>query len=137
MRTLYLIDKSVLARMPLEAVQKRVLPILERDQAATCSMVDLEVLFSARNAADHQSIRTRRALAYRLIEISEKTFQRAIEVQGLLAETGRHRVPIPDLVIAAAAEAAGAVVLHYDGDFDLIADITGQPVEWVAPRGSL
>lgn len=135
--TRYLIDKSVLARMGNERVLRRVGPILERDDAVTCSIVDLEVLYSARNADDHEQIRRRRALAYHRIELDEAIFQRAIAVQGELAKTGRHRVPIPDLVIAAAAESARVTVLHYDHDFDLIAQVTGQPVEWVAERGSL
>jgi len=40
-------------------------------------------------------------------------------------------------VIAAAAERAGPTVLHYDADYDLTAEITGQPVEWVVERGSV
>ena len=36
---------------------------------------------------------------------------------------------IPDLLIAAAAELAQRTVLHLDKDFDLIAELTGQPVE--------
>ena len=59
------------------------------------------------------------------------------EVQGLLAARGKHRRPIPDLAIAATAEEHGATVLHYDKDYDLIAEITGQPVEWIAPRGTV
>jgi len=50
---------------------------------------------------------------------------------------GRHRLPIPDLIVAAAAESAGLIVLHYDGDFERIAEVTGQPTEWVVPRGAL
>jgi predicted nucleic acid-binding protein len=69
--------------------------------------------------------------------LTEAVFNRAIDVQGLLAGRGRHRLPIPDLIIAAAAEAARMTVLHYDADFDAIAAVTGQEVEWVAPRGSL
>jgi predicted nucleic acid-binding protein len=64
-------------------------------------------------------------------------FERAIEVQGLLAARGQHRLPIPDLIIAAAAEAARMTVLHYDADFDTIASVTRQETEWVAPQGSL
>jgi len=62
---------------------------------------------------------------------------RLVEIQAELAKRGRHRLPIPDLIIAAAAEAAGIAVLHYDGDFDLIAEVTGQPMEWVVPRGGV
>ena len=58
--------------------------------------------------------------------------QRAIEVQLLLADEGRHRAPsIPDLLIAAIAERAGLTVLHFDKDYDLVAEITRQSVEWL------
>lgn len=133
----YLVDKSALARMPHEPVRARLAPILEMGQAATCGMIDLEVLFSARSADDHERIRHRRRLAYRRVPVDDAVFDRAIEVQGSLARRGQHRLPIPDLVIAAAAEASGLVVLHYDGDFDRIAAVTGQPMEWVVPRGSV
>jgi predicted nucleic acid-binding protein len=45
--------------------------------------------------------------------------QRAVEVQMLLADQGKHRAPgIPELLIAANAERAGHTVLHLDKDFD-------------------
>jgi predicted nucleic acid-binding protein len=72
--------------------------------------------------------------------ITGSTFAWAAEVQRQLARHGplHHRsVKIADLIIAAAAEQAGAIVWHYDEDFDRIAGITGQPVEWIARRGSL
>lgn len=67
-------------------------------------------------------------------------WRRALWVYERLAEQGglHHRaVKHPDLLIAAAAERAGAVVLHYDGDYDRIAAVTGQPTAWIAPRGFL
>jgi predicted nucleic acid-binding protein len=55
---------------------------------------------------------------------------RALDVQLLLGGQGKHRAPsIPDVIIAAAAELAGLIVLHADKDFELIAGITGQPTE--------
>jgi predicted nucleic acid-binding protein len=64
--------------------------------------------------------------------------QRAIEIQGLLAQRGQHRsARVVDLLLAATAEAYGLTVLHYDSDYDLIAAATGQPCEWVVPRGSV
>jgi predicted nucleic acid-binding protein len=137
MNARYLVDKSALARMALEPVKKRLAPIIEAGEAATCAVVDLEVLYSARNHEEHEKIRQRRALAYESVPVTEGTFQRAIEIQSELAKIGRHRVPIPDLIIAAAAEAAGLVILHYDGDFEIIAKVTQQPVEWVVERGSV
>lgn len=137
MPSAYLIDKSALARMEHPVVRARVGPIIESGRAATCAIVDLEVLFSTRNHAEHARVRARRALAYQQIELDDVIFERAITVQGELARNGQHRVPIPDLIIAASAEAAGATVLHYDSDFDIIAGVTGQDARWVAPRGSL
>jgi len=51
---------------------------------------------------------------------------------------GRVRaVGLPDLLIAAVAEREHVTVLHYDGDYELIAHVTAQPVKWVVPRGTL
>ncbi len=120
-----------------ETVQDRLAPIIEAGEAATCAIIDLEVLFSARNREEHDLIRYRRALAYESVPIDETILVRAIDIQAELARSGRHRIPIADLIIAATAEAAGLTVLHYDRDYDLIAEVTHQPVEWVVERGSL
>lgn len=132
-----MVDKSALARMTHERVRERLGPIIESGEAATCSIVDLEVLFSARNQQDHETIRERRLLAYDRVPLTQDVFDRAVEVQGALAKRGHHRLPIPDLIVAAAAESAGLVVLHYDADFERIAAVTGQPAEWVVPRGAV
>jgi hypothetical protein len=77
-------------------------------------------------------------LRYVRVQLDQRTFDRAVEVQGLLAEKAQHRAAnIPDLIVAAAAERAGLTVLHYDADFELIAAVTGQQTEWVVPRGSV
>lgn len=63
---------------------------------------------------------------------------RARQIQALLAVTSQHRAAgVTDLLTAAAAEHYGASVLHYAADFDHIAAITGQAVDWIVPRGSL
>ncbi len=133
----YLIDKSALARMHLEPVRQKIQRILEADRAFTCAIVDSEILYSARNKVDYETTRSRRRLAYHDVPISAEVLARATEVQSLLAASGRHRVPIPDLIIAAAAELAEIAVLHYDHDYDAIAEVTGQSVEWVVERGSI
>jgi predicted nucleic acid-binding protein len=100
--------------------------------------VDLEMLFSARSAKEHRAIRLDLQLAYPTVRIDQPILDRAVEVQAILAARGEHRAAsIPDLIIAAAAESADLTVIHYDADFDLIAKVTRQPMEWVAPRGSL
>ncbi len=135
--TRYLVDKSAWARMPQPAVAARLTPLIRSDRVVTCGMSELELLYSARNHPDHEATRARRALAYPWAPIDDGVFRRAIEVQGELAKRGQHRLPLPDLLIAAAAEAAGATLLHYDADFDRIAAVTGQPTEWVVPRGAV
>jgi hypothetical protein len=112
---------------------------LEADELAICSQVRLEILFSAQSAKDYD------ALAHELsglptIPTDASVFERALEVQQLLAHVGglHHRsVKIADLIIAAAAEAARATILHYDSDYDRIAELTSQSVQWIAPPGSL
>jgi hypothetical protein len=99
----------------------------------------LEILYSARGAADYEQLAAE-LLALHQLPCGDKQFDRALSVQRQLAARGglHHRsVKIPDLLVAATAELAGAVVWHYDEDYDRIAAVTGQPMEWVAPRGSL
>lgn len=97
---------------------------------------DLEVGFSARNAQEwDQLIGALRA--FQLVETTSAHVQRALQVQRLLAERSQRGRKIPDLLIAAAAEQLGVVVLHYDADFDEIAAVTGQRCQWVVPAGSV
>ena len=133
----YLLDKSALARMIRAPVRRRLAPIIEAGAAASCAIVDLEVLFSARAYEDYVETRRRRSLAYYRVPLTDETFQRALDVQQELAKIGHHRLPIPDLIVSAAAELASLTVLHYDSDFDTIARITGQSMEWVVERGSV
>jgi predicted nucleic acid-binding protein len=108
-------------------------------EIATCDMVRLELLHSARNATEFVSLRGELdALPNCPIGIAQ--WQRALAVYEQLAQAGglHHRsVRHPDLLIAAAAEAVGLTLLHYDEDYDRVAAITGQHVRWLAPCGSL
>lgn len=133
----HLADTSALARLHHDDVAARVNPLFLGGRVATCAVVDLEVLVTARNQAEHEEMWFERQLFPRA-PIDDACAERAAEVQGKLAARGRHlRVPTNDLLIAAAAEQAGLSVLHYDSDFDLIAEVTGQPTEWVVPRGTV
>lgn len=132
----YLADKSVWARLSQPAVRAAVTSHADRGEIGTCPIVDLEILYSARTGADHEHFRAQRE-AFEYFPMTDEIARRAIEVQGLLAHRGQHRsVSIPDLLIAATAERFSLVVLHYDGDYERIAEITGQPTKWVVPRGT-
>ncbi|MEX1207984.1 MAG: PIN domain-containing protein [Acidimicrobiia bacterium] len=132
----YLVDTSVLGRAHQERVGDRLEELARNGAMWTCGMVDLEVVYGSRARAVGSTIEERAALP--VAQIDQSVMDRAITVAGLLARSGRHRGAKPvDLVIAAAAEAAGLTVLHYDSDYDRIAAVTHQLVEWVAPPGSL
>lgn len=133
---LYLADKSALARLRHPAVARRLGPLLVDGLVATTPIIDLEVLYSARSPADYEEILAERG-ALPSLPLTPEVTDRAIEVQHRLARSGRHRLPLPDLLIAATAELNDLAVLHYDADYDRIADVTGQRCEWVAPQGSL
>lgn len=133
---LYLADKSALARLHHRQVADRLGPLLVEGLVATCPIIDLEVLYSARPFNDYQDILAeRRALPF--YPLTEKITDRAIAVQHDLARKGWYRMPLPDLLIAATAEINDLTVMHYDADYDRIAVITDQPVTWVVPRGSI
>ena len=133
----YVADKSALARLNQPTVAARLAPLLVGGDVATCGVIELEVLFSARTHADLVATRARRR-ALPTLAMSQADFDRAIEVLEGLARSGHHRAAgIPDLLIAAIAERHRLVVLHYDKDFDLIAKVSGQTVEWVVPAGTV
>jgi predicted nucleic acid-binding protein len=132
-------DTSVWSRRRHPDVGARWVKEVLADNVGITPIVALEVLYSARSAAEYDAMALDLA-ALRQVPCDQAACARAMEVQRLLAQEGalHHRsVGVPDLLIAAAAELAGATVWHYDEDFDRIAAVTGQPVEWVLPRGSL
>ncbi len=132
----YLVDTSVLARARQEAVGDRLEDLARSGALWTCRLVDLEVAYASRARDVAAVVAERRALP--TASTTPAVMDRALQVAGLLARAGKHRGAKPaDLVIAAAAEAAGLTVLHYDADYDRIARVTRQPTEWVAPAGSL
>jgi predicted nucleic acid-binding protein len=137
--TLLLADTSAWHRATNPAVASAWEYRLSEGNVATCAQVRLEILFSARIPESYEQL-SAELQALPQLPCGSDEFARALEVQAALARLGglRHRsVKIADLVIAASAEAGGAVVWHYDEDFDRIAAVTGQTTEWVAPRGSL
>jgi predicted nucleic acid-binding protein len=100
-------------------------------------MTALEICYSARNLADLDALLAgQRALKW--LPVSEAVMDRALQVQRLLAaHSGNgHRRPIPNLIIAAAAESLGAEVLHVDSDYDMIAEVTGRPMRRLFDPGS-
>ncbi len=137
LRPFYLGDTSALARRGQSLVADRLVPLLESGLVARCTPTDLEAGFSSTSPVSHRAMREERS-AWPFVEMTQQTLDRAVAVQDALAERSQQRgAKIADLLIAAAAEATGLVVLHYDHDFDLIAEITGQATQWILPAGTV
>ncbi len=132
----YLVDTSVLARARQDVVGERLATLAQAGQLWTCRLIDLEVVYASRARDVAEVIDERQALPEAPITV--EVMRRGLQTAGAMAAAGLHRGAKPvDLVIAAAAEAAGLTVLHYDDDYDRIARVTRQPMEWVARAGSL
>lgn len=139
MTDLLLVDTSVYNRGHHPVVVEAWAREANMDRVALTPPAKLEILYSARSAAEYAEV-AEELDAFRQVPCGQDAGERALEVQAALARKGglHHRsVGFADLLIAAAAELAGATVWHYDSDYDRIAEVTGQPTEWVAPRGSL
>ncbi len=132
----YLLDTSVLTRLREPTVREAIEPRVRLGQLARAGISDLELGFSARNAGEWDRLADA-VDAFELVETTAEHVRRAKQVQRLLASKHQRGRKLPDLLVAAAAEVGGLTVLHYDGDFDLIAVVTGQPCEWVVPAGSV
>lgn len=133
----YLVDTSALARAHVPAVLDAMGPLIRAGLVAVCAVIEAEMLVSARNLVEHDETR-RRLRSFEWLPTPDEVWAQVADTQRALTERGLHRaVPIPDLVIAATAHRHAVTVLHYDADFDLIAEVTGQPVQWVVPRGSI
>lgn len=131
-------DKSALARTKHAAVDRRLGPLILSGEIATCGIIELEILYSARSHDDLVEIRAEHEAAFVSVPMKQQDFERAIELMATLARAGKHRsAGIPDLLLASVAERTGLTLLHYDRDFDLIAAHSRLQAEWVVPRGSV
>jgi hypothetical protein len=133
---IYLIDKSAWAqRRHHPEANERINRLATLGRAATCLVAALEYLYPARNRADFDDQRE----ALDLLEWLPATAEvesTAVEIMATLARKAQHRMPVPDLMIAATALVHDAAVLHYDRDFERIADVTELRHEWIVPPGT-
>jgi predicted nucleic acid-binding protein len=134
----YLADKSALARLGNDRVYAVLGPLIDTGLVATCAVIELEMLWSTRTAAEFDRVLADRQAGYEWLPTEDSDWQRAIDVQQQLWASGFIRaVPLPDLLVAAVAGRHRVTVMHYDADYDRIAAITRQPTRWVVPPGSV
>jgi predicted nucleic acid-binding protein len=127
----WLIDKSALVRLAASPDAAEWAARIERGLIRITTVTRLEVGYSARSGPDLRAGLQGPPVSAMPVEYQTPAIEdRAVEVMARLADRGQHRAPsIPDLIVAATAELAGLTVLHVDKDFDIIAGITGQPLE--------
>ena len=131
----YLADTSALACLHHPDVAAVLAPLIESGLVATCGVIEFELGWATRSSAEFDQLRAHRNAGYERLATRDEDWRRALDVQAALWRAGRLRaVGLPDLLIAAVAERERVTALHYDGDYELIAQATGQPVQWVVPR---
>jgi predicted nucleic acid-binding protein len=132
----HLVDTSVLTRLGEPTVRAALESLAAVGRVGRSGISDLEVGYSARSAREWDDLQTALS-AFELVETEARHMERARQVQRMLAGRSQRGRKVPDLLVAATAEEAGLIVLHYDADFDRIAAMTGQKCEWVAAPGSI
>lgn len=133
-RVTHLLDKSAWAQAQFSTdVATHLADLIRQGRLALCTTTALEILYSSRNPAEYERDH---AQLTRLPWRDLSAPRRALELQRALAERGWHRTPLPDVVIAATAGEHHLAILHYDSDYERIAEIAGAGHEWVLPRGT-
>jgi predicted nucleic acid-binding protein len=133
----YLVDTSALVRL-LRAgpVRARWAEQITAGLVAICPIVELEILYTARSKADRDELAELLRAAFVWVPMPDRVFERAAEIQAGLTARGTHRsAGAVDLLVAAAAELHSLVLLHYDRDFDQLAEVSGQGTIWAAEPG--
>ena len=112
-------------------------PLAANGHVAVCAPVIFGLGYAARSPSDYRVL-IDRLVAFPPVPTTDADHRRALETQAALAARSRHRALslVDALVVAAVAEARGLTVLHYDAEFELVAEVTGQPHHWVVPRGT-
>lgn len=128
--TTWLVDKSAYVRLAISQDARLWSQRLERGLLSMATVTRLEIGYSIQGLAELEQAESRVLARYLPVHAPPRAEDRAIEVQRLLTARGLHRAPsIADLLVAATAEVLGHTVLHVDKDFDVIAELTHQPLE--------
>ncbi len=135
-----IVDNSAFQRGGHEMVRDGWLQALREGHLYRTPILELEVLYSARNAREHAELREELE-ALRPLELSAATVDAALAAQAGLARhaAGFHRLAHQDYLVAAIAAAHGLGVLHYDADFDRLAEHSALAFDsvWIAASGVL
>lgn len=84
-----------------------------------CDVTMLEILYTARSAADYQ-VHEESFTGFRTLAANAETWAIARTAQRELAQLGHHRVALPDLLLASCAQQHSADVLNVDKHFEVL-----------------
>nr|WP_255672514.1 PIN domain nuclease [Glycomyces amatae] len=127
-----------MSRWGLEPVKARLDPLLRRGLISICDATEYELLFSARDRAERSHLKAVMIPAFPWVPMGDNVFAEVLDLQQQLTDAGRHRcASMVDALLAVVAAREGLTILHYDRDFETIAAVTGQPVEWVVEPGTV
>jgi predicted nucleic acid-binding protein len=109
----HLTDTSALARLHHRAVATVLGPLIEAGLVATCGVIEFELGWATRSAAEYDLVRADRDAGYEWPATHNEDCHRALDVQAALWRSGRIRaVGFPDLLIAAVAEREHVTLVH-------------------------
>jgi len=137
-----LLDNSAWSELSYERVstarRDEISQWMNDGEIAVCLPFILEAGYSAQSAVKHREMMSDFA-DLPSVTITAEVERLALQAQRELAEIGHHRLPPIYVMIAACAHKAEAGVLHYDGDFDILAEKTSLAFEseWLVPSGTL
>jgi predicted nucleic acid-binding protein len=100
--------------------------------------IRLEILFHARSGANFDELAEELSIL-RPARITGSIAHGAESAMHALAHRshGSHRLPVIDYLLAATAQESGAAVLHYDHDYNTLAEVMEFESVWLAPPGSM
>ncbi|WP_405133523.1 PIN domain nuclease [Nocardia sp. NBC_01388] len=135
----YLIDTSAIARLLTNSsVRKAWQEPITAGVVAVCDVVELEFLFSATSLADRLRKKELLTELFGWVVVPDDAWVRTHRIQQSLTERGQHRsAGVVDLLVAVTAEVNSLTILHYDHDFETVAKVTGQAVQWISAPGSI
>jgi predicted nucleic acid-binding protein len=134
----FIADKSIWARSHHELIREQWEQAYQAGQIVTCQITAMELLYSARTSDEYRALQEELSIL-RNIPVTRTVCDAALDAMRTLAEhsDAYHRVVIPDYLIAACAAEAGVGVLHYDRDFDRLAEVLAFESRWAADAGTL
>jgi predicted nucleic acid-binding protein len=133
-----LIDTSAFARARHPDVRGAWQEAVREDRLRLAPPARMEILFTARDGAAFDALAAQLS-ALRPAPLTSAVLRAAEDGMRTLAHrsAGSQRRPVIDYLIAAAAQEMGAAVIHYDRDYDTLAEVMEFESVWLAPAGTL